>query len=69
MSHALIDMNRIFPISCRNHHTKKAAILICVGMSVYVHAMILTGFNRDGLVFRESFELFGCRLYAAAQRV
>ncbi|XP_055348021.1 uncharacterized protein LOC129595132 [Paramacrobiotus metropolitanus] len=45
--HALVTLNRIwaivFPVSYRNRHTPRIAVLLCVSVFAYVHIFILSG--------------------------
>ena len=70
-SHVLITLNRLwalfFPLSYRDHHTKKMALLFCLVTFVYVNLWTLPGLVLDGLYYRKPLDVEKCHLNGEAQ--
>ncbi|XP_055348571.1 allatostatin-A receptor-like [Paramacrobiotus metropolitanus] len=62
--HVLITINRlwavVFPVSYRQNHTTKVAVLMCLGMVTYVHLVCFPLYIRDQLYFHQSASEHGC---------
>ncbi|XP_055348564.1 probable G-protein coupled receptor No18 [Paramacrobiotus metropolitanus] len=71
--HVLITLNRLwaisFPVSYKNIHSEKVAVLICAGTFVYVHLVCLPLVVLDLKYHHLSDERYGCMLNTAAQNV
>ncbi|XP_055337909.1 olfactory receptor 1-like [Paramacrobiotus metropolitanus] len=61
-SHALITFNRLwaitFPLSYRNYHSTRVALLLCGGCVAYVHLVCLPGVVIDALYYRPPVDRF-----------
>ncbi|XP_055348563.1 melatonin receptor type 1B-B-like [Paramacrobiotus metropolitanus] len=69
--HVLITLNRLwaisFPVSYKNIHSEKVAVLMCAGMIVYVHLVCLPLVVLDLLYYHLPEERAGCLLNTVAQ--
>ncbi|XP_055348524.1 uncharacterized protein LOC129595509 [Paramacrobiotus metropolitanus] len=71
--HVLITLNRIwamtFPVSYKNVHGEKVALLLCCIMTVYVHALCLPVVILDAMYYRLPEKENGCFLNTESQMV
>jgi hypothetical protein len=72
-AHQLIALNRMWaavhPISYRTRHSVRTAVLLCLGMWVYVHLAIVPELIADAINYRLPVEASGCVLNREAQPV
>lgn len=71
-SHMLITINRIwaitFPISYKQNHRQKTALILTACLWIYVHLLCLPGVVLDAVYYRLPVESNGCYLNTDAQR-
>jgi hypothetical protein len=71
-AHLLIIVNRVWavtlPHSYRTRHNRLTAVLLCVGMWVYVHIVLLPFITNDALYYRLPLDIYGCTLNSKAQK-
>ncbi|XP_055349766.1 uncharacterized protein LOC129596492 [Paramacrobiotus metropolitanus] len=71
--HVLITINRLwalfYPVSYRQRHSSKVAVLMCLGMVGYVHVICFPVYIIDQLYYRRPADQFGCVLNIKEQNV
>lgn len=71
-AHVLICINRIWAVvlsvSYQNFHNAKTAMLLCVGVLIFVHVIGLPLIVRDAMYYRLPVKEYGCRLNDQAQK-
>lgn len=64
-THVLVTISRLwaitFPLSYRRFHSRKNAVLLCLGMTVLMHMIILPDFVPKTARMRTPMEIHGCR--------
>ncbi|XP_055341967.1 5-hydroxytryptamine receptor 1B-like [Paramacrobiotus metropolitanus] len=70
--HLLVSLSRAWalfgPMSYRSHHTRRLAVMFCVGMVLYVHILLLPGIILDAVYYRLPVEN-GCWVNNSRQMV
>ncbi|XP_055347138.1 G-protein coupled receptor 84-like [Paramacrobiotus metropolitanus] len=71
--HVLITLNRIwaiaFPVSYRNRHSKRMAVLLCILMLLYLHLFVLPLVIIDAVWYKGNVAEKGCFLNGDVYRV
>lgn len=72
-SHLLITVNRIwaitFPISYKQKHDKRMALILTGCLWIYVHVICLPGVVLDAVYYRLPVETSGCNVNTEAQKI
>ncbi|XP_055348560.1 alpha-2 adrenergic receptor-like [Paramacrobiotus metropolitanus] len=69
--HVLITLNRLwaiyFPVSYKNIHSERVAVLMCAGVALYCHVICLPVVVMDLMYYHLPEKQYGCLLNATAQ--